>query len=140
MKSNKKLGGHGKIVEIDETKFGKSKYCCGRYLKGQWVFGGVERGTNNTFLVPVEKRDAKTLIGILQEWVLPNSIIMSDCWKAYDGIPDKTLFYHFTVNHSCNFVDPDTGAHTNLEGCALDDSALRCPEGAFCRVPRRVPV
>jgi transposase-like protein len=113
MKSSQKLGGHGLTVEIDEAKFWKSKYHRGRYVKGQWVFGGVERGSNKTFLVPVEKRDAATLLDILQKWVLPNTIIISDCWKAYQGIPDKTLFYHFTVNHSINFVDPETGAHTN---------------------------
>lgn len=37
-----KLGRPGKIVEIDEAKFSRSKYHRGRHVKGQWVFGGVE--------------------------------------------------------------------------------------------------
>jgi transposase-like protein len=113
MKCSRKLGGYKKVVEIDEAKFGKSKYHRRRYVKGQWVFGGIERGTNNTFLVPVEKRDTATLLAVLEEWVHPNTTIVSDCWSAYKDLPEKTMFYHFTVNHSKNFVDPDTGGHTN---------------------------
>jgi hypothetical protein len=46
-------GGEGKVVEVDEGKFGKRKYHRGHYVKGQWVFGGVERGSDRTFLVAV---------------------------------------------------------------------------------------
>lgn len=37
------IGGCGKNVEIDESKFGKRKYNRGKRVEGQWVFGGVER-------------------------------------------------------------------------------------------------
>ncbi|KAJ8966581.1 hypothetical protein NQ317_011999 [Molorchus minor] len=34
-----KLGGPGKIAEIDEAKVGRKKYNRGRILEGQWIFG-----------------------------------------------------------------------------------------------------
>jgi hypothetical protein len=42
-----KIGGPGKVVEIDESKFGRRKHHRGHPVKGQWVFGGVERESGN---------------------------------------------------------------------------------------------
>jgi hypothetical protein len=47
--NSEQIGGEGKIVEIDEAKIGKRKYNRGRYLEEQWVFGGIERGSNIFF-------------------------------------------------------------------------------------------
>ena len=54
------IGGVGKIVEIDESKFGKRKYHRGRRVDGVWVFGGIERESRRCFLVSVEDRTAAT--------------------------------------------------------------------------------
>ena len=47
------ISGPGTTVEIDESKFGKMKYHKGRYIEGQWVFGGIFCKTKACFLVPV---------------------------------------------------------------------------------------
>lgn len=109
---SKKVGGPGKVVEIDESKFGKRKYHKGRRVDGVWVFGGIQRDSKECFFKCVADRTANTLISIIKDNILPGTTIISDCWKAYSSINDEG-FSHLTVNHSLNFVDPDTGAHTN---------------------------
>ena len=41
MRTSNKIGGPGKRVQIDESKFGKRKYHRGHRVDGQWVFGGM---------------------------------------------------------------------------------------------------
>ena len=105
------IGGPGTTVEIDESKFGKMKYHRGRKIEGKWVFGGLCRETKACFLVPVERRDKETLLPIIRAQILPGTRVMSDLWRSYDCLKDEG-YEHITVNHSLNFVDPDTGAHT----------------------------
>ena len=114
-----KIGGPGLIVEIDETVFVRRKYNRVRLVRHQWVFGGVQRGSpDKCFMVAVDKRNADTLLPIIQEYVLPGTDIISDLWAAYRRIAELPEGYgHLTVNHSVNFVDPGSGAHTNtIEG------------------------
>ena len=87
-------------IETDESKFGKTKFNRGRYIEGQWVFGGICR-----------QRDKDTLLPFIRAHILPGTCVMSDMWKAYDCLKDEG-YTHLTVNHSLNFVDPDTGVHT----------------------------
>ena len=113
MKSKfKMIGGEGKVVEMDESKFGKRKYHQDHYMKSQWVFGGIGRGTCRTFLVTVCDRSAETLIGLIKQWILPGTTIISDCWSANSSLLGEG-YTPFTVNHSVTFVDETTGAHTN---------------------------
>jgi transposase-like protein len=69
------------------SSFLLGKYKRGRLVKEQWVFGGVERGTNKCFLVKVPNRTRSTLIEIVKKYILPQTTIISDCWRAYDTLP-----------------------------------------------------
>jgi hypothetical protein len=53
-----KIGGPGKIVQLDESKFGKRKYNRGRHTDGHWVLGMIEDGSDDLRLVicPNNKR------------------------------------------------------------------------------------
>lgn len=55
MERKDSIGGPEKIVQIDESKFGKRKYHRGHRVEVQWVFGGIEEETRS-FMVTVEKR------------------------------------------------------------------------------------
>lgn len=115
VENSKQIGGPNCVVEIDEAKFGKRKYHRGRIIDGQWFFGGFERDSKELFVIPVPDRTSDTLLNAIKANVLPGTTIISDCWKAYNCL-DEEGFQHLTVNHSYNFVDPDTGAHTqNIE-------------------------
>jgi transposase-like protein len=112
---NQIIGGPDIIVEIDESKFGKRKNNRGHHIEGVWVVGGVElTKENRVFLVKVENRSAKTLTEIITKYVHPESIIVTDCWKGYSALTQTDGYEkHLVVNHSKNFKDEDTGAHTN---------------------------
>jgi len=77
------IGGNGLIVEIDEAKFGRQKYNRGRLITGQWLFGGIERTIKKIFVLPVPCRKTEVLLPLIQKYIVPGSIIYSDCWKAY---------------------------------------------------------
>jgi hypothetical protein len=76
------------------------------------VFGCAERDSGRTFLVPVPDRTADTLAAIVCCWIEPSTTVTSDYWAAYRNLESKG-FTHRSINHSMQFVDPDTGAHTN---------------------------
>ena len=103
-------------VEIDESMFVRRKGNVGRTVNEQWVFGGICRETRECFLVAVPDRRKETLQSVIKDFVRPKTIIVSDCWAAYQGIEEipERDYLHVTVNHSSNFVDPTTGACTNL--------------------------
>jgi len=82
------MGGPLKVVEIDEAKTRKRKYNRGRLIKGQWVFGGIERGSGLAFVIPVEDRTADTVscdrnVCAARKIVSNETTIVSDCWKAW---------------------------------------------------------
>jgi len=76
------------------------------------VFGGVERESGETFLVPVPDRTADTLMTIIRDRIEPGTTVISDSWAAYRDLGSQG-YRHRTVNHSIQFVDPHTGDHTN---------------------------
>lgn len=68
------------------------------------------------FVLPVPTRTAKTLLPIIRKYVAPGTIIHFDKWREYDGLRNDNNYTYKTVNYSVNFVDHETGVHTqNIE-------------------------
>jgi len=92
-------------IEVDESYFGGArKGKRGRGAGGKVpVFGLLKRGGKVfTKVIPDDK--ASTLMPIIQEKVIPDSIVYSDCWRGYNVL-DVSEFKHYRINHSKLFVD-----------------------------------
>jgi hypothetical protein len=97
-----KLGGPGKIVEVDESYWFKSKYNRGRQKRTySWVFVIVERGVDgfrSKFVCFfVKRRTRKVLEHIISKFVIPGSTIISDEFKSYHNL-SQLGFTHHTVS------------------------------------------
>lgn len=97
----KKLGGKGKVVEVDETFWGNK----GKQAKGArgWghkekIFTLVERG-GHVKSYHVETVSAKTLKPIMRKQIDADTHIMTDEFKSYKGL-GKEFVEHDYVNHS----------------------------------------
>ena len=92
-------------IEVDESYFGgKRKGKRGRGAAGKVpVFGILKRGGKvYTKIIPDAK--ATTLMPIMQERILPDSVVYTDCLSSYN-ILDVSCFKHFRINHSELFAD-----------------------------------
>ena len=63
IRTSKPIGGEVIFVEIEEAKFRRMKHHRGAARAESWVLGGVQRDTNDCFLVPCPggKRSAEVL-------------------------------------------------------------------------------
>jgi transposase len=92
-------------IEVDESYFGGTrKGKCGRGAAGKVpVFGLLKRGGRvHTKIIP--DASSATLIPIIERKVIPDSIVYSDCWRAYNVL-DVSEFKHYRINHSKLFAD-----------------------------------
>jgi transposase len=117
----------GPSVEIDETYYGGvRKYGQGRPMRGDRgktpIVGIVER-KGRAIARATKDATGATLLPLVRDYVLPDSTVYTDEWKAYGGIenirkPDgsKAGLVHRRINHKAHvYVHGDI--HTNsVEG------------------------
>jgi transposase-like protein len=105
---------------MDETYMGGvRKYGTGRPMRGDLkktpVVGMVERkGRAKAFTI--ESVNAKTLVGLATEYILPSSIVYTDELNSYNTLSRGKRYDHRRINHSARvYVIGDI--HTNsVEG------------------------
>lgn len=111
------LGGIGRQVQIDESYFGgRRKYNRGRLVgavERPWILGLMDSVSKKVVLKIVPNRSNETLLPLIERHVAPGTHIITDGWQGYNTITHSQNNYtHTSVNHKENFVDPDTGVHT----------------------------
>lgn len=75
-----------------------------------WVLG-IYSNKNEVRFLRVRDRTMETLTEVIEKYVESGSVIVTDMWGGYNGLTARG-FVHKKVNHSENYVDPNTGAHT----------------------------
>ena len=73
-------------------------------MSEQWIFAGNDVEEKVGFMVPVDHRDATTLLLIIHNHIAPGTTVISDLWAAYNTLGTQG-YQHLTINHTYNFVD-----------------------------------
>ena len=110
LECEEKIGGPDR-VQIDESKFGKRKYHRGHRVEGQWVFGGIEEGSQKSFLFAVDDRSEATLLPVAN-----HTNIHRRGHNHNIRLLEKHSYKHLTVNHSKGFMNKDGNYTNKIEG------------------------
>jgi transposase len=100
--ANEVFGGE---IEVDESYFGGTrKGKRGRGAGGKVpVFGLLKRG-GKVYTKIIPDASSASLMPIIERKIIPDSIVYSDCWRAYNAL-DVSDFHHHRINHSKLFAD-----------------------------------
>ncbi|MFM6371719.1 MAG: IS1595 family transposase, partial [Dolichospermum sp.] len=74
------------------------------------VFGILKRG-GKVYTQVILDAKTETLMPIIRQKIEPDSIVYSDCWRAYNAL-DVSEFKHYRINHSELFADK----HNHING------------------------
>ena len=81
----------GSFVEIVETCFGKESTTWAA-VSQKWVFDGYDVTNKKGFLVQVNNRSKRTIKVLIQQYIHPASLIVTDGWASYADLND--LYYN----------------------------------------------
>ena len=98
-----KIGGAGRVVEVDECLLHRRKHHVGRGKDPGWVLGGVERPRSageipRMFLVACANGKRETLQDHLQRFIEKGTVVVTDSFSSYKGL-SRLGYHHYTVNH-----------------------------------------
>lgn len=77
--NSKKLGGKDQVIELAEAKWKTQNF---KEALWDWAYGGIDRQSSETFLVPVEYHSFESLKDIIYHKINPGTIIVTDCTKS----------------------------------------------------------
>ena len=104
------------LIKVYLFSFQYHRGRCGNtwHRERQRVFGmlEVDGPSRRPILRLVRDRSRQTLTGHIRRHIRPRTPILTDEWRAYKGQLSQYGYSQYSVCHKRNFVDPDTGAHT----------------------------
>lgn len=112
MNESSRIGGEEFTVEVVECELSGRTYTNERYFKSNWLISGIERGTNRCFFRTIKARTKEELLAIISEWVLPGSVVVSDCWNVYDCLSDQR-FIELSTKNDLTFKSPGSNENDN---------------------------
>ncbi|XP_045112256.1 uncharacterized protein LOC123505164 [Portunus trituberculatus] len=90
------IGGHGVVVEIDRKLVWKRRPKEGKSKNQVWVFGGIERQTKRSFVIPfIDKIGREAVLPAITENILPGSVVACGAWGA--SLPLQKLGYTLII-------------------------------------------
>ena len=99
-------------IEVDESYFGGArKGHRGRGAAGKVPVFGLLKRNGKVYAVMIPDAKTQTLMPIIRDKVKPDSIVYSDCWRAYNAL-DVSEFKHYRINHSKLFANK----HNHING------------------------
>lgn len=113
--SSDKLGGPGKVVQIDETMLNyKCKSHRGRSPENRTDVLCIVECTDRikrVYATCIENKSAQIILPIICSQVYTGSTIHTDDARVYQAL-SRMGFVHQSVVHKYNFVDPFSGVHS----------------------------
>ena len=94
--------GHGdhrrEVAEI------RKRARCGRRAAGKVPVFGLLKGGGRVYTKVIPGTKSKTLMGIIQKRIVPDSIVYSDGYRSYNVL-DVSELKHYGINHSKLLAD-----------------------------------
>ena len=90
-------------VELDESYFGgRRKGRRGRGAAGKVVVFGILKRNGRVYTVVVDNAKSDTLMPVIRQKIMPDSIIYTDSLSSYDKL-GVSGFIHRRINNQCSF-------------------------------------
>jgi transposase len=99
-------------IEVDESYFGgHRKGKRGRGAGGKVAVFGILQRTGRVYTKVIDDASTATLLPIIRQRVVPDSIVYTDYWRGYNAL-DVSEFKHYRINHSKLFAHK----HNHING------------------------
>lgn len=99
IKNSVKIGGKNVYIEIDVCKLGEMNYVRDELSAGNCVMGGMDKRTKDSFFTVIDRNTRQDFFNAIREWVLPGSVLISECWKSYNCYSDEEFIHLCTTKN-----------------------------------------